>query len=1224
MMMSVLLRVLWLVLFISLAACSGGSGEGGISGTGGAPNIHVQGIAEKGPFLKRSEVSYKYIDAQGQTRSEYFSTETTDNLGNFSLGLQESGLISIRVEGYHFNELNGLVSDGLLVLKAIFEASDDEDQQAYVNILTHLISDRVLKLLQTTDLSTHYAIAQAEQELLSELDSAIPKISINDFSQLSIYNRSGQNEQGNAYLLLLSAALYQHALNNTVSGGSQTGELTNILNDLADDFIDGDLEASSAILDGLILAIQQLDPAGVITNLENRSNEVLGQKLEVPDFSQFIGQFIITYPAAESELSDITTIRTEVPSGLKNVTLDLMVDGLVVDSTTEAPYEFTWNPYYWSSESTSRHTLLVKARNSFGDEIISNLVPVSVLPSSRDQLSLTSPPDGQSLTNIKQTTLMWNSLAGTNAYQTQVASDSSFSTTIHDSLVNENQYLATSLKVGSYFWRTRGIDDSGNTGNWSEVNRFNIVSPEAPALSAPINSLAIRDTDRPSLSWENVTNAESYVVQVSQLSDFSTIVQQQVTTSTEWTTMHLDAGNYYWRVKSIDSVNHESEFSINGRFEVTGPVAPVLALPLNNELFQGTSTVTLIWNAADYAHSYRIQFSENNDFSVLISDQVIQTNNITTETLGIGRYFWRVKSINSHGYEGDYSAARFFNISGPNAPTLQLPSFGSVIRDTNTPILTWSKVNFAESYIVQISAHNNFASLIEQKNSLTTNAVTSALSAGNYFWRVKSVNSSGNESAFSEVGGFQIAGPLPPEEITSNWASNGAGYDVTLNWQAAEFANSYDVQIASDNAFTSGLRSLNVSSVSGMTNLEVGEYFARVRSINSEGIIGEWPESKAFSVGLFKTQIGGSGDDRAKQMLASKNGGYIILGATHSREVSETVDSNGDDWIFKIDEQGDLEWQFILSASGGSQLSDLIELSDGSVIAVGGNYSSQQAVALKLDTNGNRVWDIIYTPSNVNEIISFQDVVEVGDQILISSAQRGAPVCSGCSFRTHYYLHTLSLTDGAVSDPIDIPALTGLTIYELTELEATSTNGLLLSGMALLGGGDINDYAARGAFIQVLDQNLEQLTTWSRMGDSFYFRGAGDAIELSNGRFAAIGQGYGGEPAISVVNSDGSDFRDYHTDFLEYYGSEQIIAGNDGHIYGLFVDTNRYNFYPPTFMSFDSNLVLESQSYLLDFMDNSDPVDLVQNGDETFTFLINEGQGGNNNNDIFVLKRKMD
>lgn len=158
-MMSVLLRVVSLVVFLTLAACSGGSGEGGISGTGGSPNIRVQGIAEKGPFLKRSEVTYKYIDAQGQTISEDFSTETTDNLGNFSLSLSEAGLISIRVEGYHFNELNGQVSDGLLVLKAIFEASDTENQQAYVNILTHLISDRVLELIQTTDLSTNFAIS---------------------------------------------------------------------------------------------------------------------------------------------------------------------------------------------------------------------------------------------------------------------------------------------------------------------------------------------------------------------------------------------------------------------------------------------------------------------------------------------------------------------------------------------------------------------------------------------------------------------------------------------------------------------------------------------------------------------------------------------------------------------------------------------------------------------------------------------------------------------------------------------------------------------------------------------------------------------------------------------------------------------------------------------------------------------------------------------------------
>jgi len=401
-MSSYLLPILCLIMLSVLYGCSAGSSEGGLSGTGGPPRIIVNGQAEKGPFLKRSEVTYHYINEAGETLTEDFSTTTTDDMGNFSLALNDPGLIEIRVSGYHYDEINNQISDGFLTLNGLYIAGDEEAQAARVNLLTHIIHDRVLMLMADENLSAGLAVTQAEQELLGELESIIPKVGINDFSQLSVYNRENTNENGNAYLLLFSAALYQHAINNTPQGSSLSGQLTGVLNALTDDFEDGTLDASSQLIDGLALAIQQLDATEIVSNLEGRSNDVLGETLDVPDFSGFIGPFLITFPAEDALLSETTPVRLEVPSGLKNITLDLMVDGLVVDSITEAPYEFTWDPYYWSTDSTSRHTLLVKASNVVGAEIVSNLVPVSVLASSNNQLSLTSPVDSQIVANRRE------------------------------------------------------------------------------------------------------------------------------------------------------------------------------------------------------------------------------------------------------------------------------------------------------------------------------------------------------------------------------------------------------------------------------------------------------------------------------------------------------------------------------------------------------------------------------------------------------------------------------------------------------------------------------------------------------------------------------------------------------------------------------------------------------------------------------------------------------
>jgi len=1024
-MNSYLLRIFCLIMFCTLYGCSSGSSSDDASES---PKITVSGQAEKGPFLKRSEVTYHYINEEGETLSEDFSTETTDDMGSFSLALNDPGLIEIRVSGYHYDEINNQISDGVLTLKGLYIADDEETQAARVNLLTHIIHDRVLRLMADENLSAGLAVTQAEQELLAELEAVIPKVGVNDFSQLSVYNRENTNESGNAYLLLLSAALYQHSMNITPQGSSLSGQLTGVLNALIDDFEDGALAVSGPLIDGLAVAIQQLDSVDIASNLEDRSNEVLGESLGVPDFTGFI---LITYPAEGAILSEATPVRLEVPSGLQNPTLDLMVDGLLVDSITETPYEFTWDPYYWSSNSTSRHTLMVKARDESGEEVISNLVTVSVLPTSNSQLSLTSPSDNQIVENSDSLSLQWALYEGAAQYKVQVADTSSFTSLLFETTTSGGQFDLTGLDVGSYYWRIQAVDSEERAGAWSE-------------------SIA-------------------------------------------------------------------------------------------------------------------------------------------------------------------------FLIQAPQAPELQMPSFGTVVRNTATPTLSWSAVEGAASYQVQISYHNDFSSLITEEILTSESFTTSALTAGNYFWRVRSIDGVGHESNFSSTNAFIVSGSLPPEGITSEWSRGDSNYDVTLNWEAAEFASSYEIQVAADSSFINAVTNISVVLESETTGLAVGEYFARVRSINSDSVIGDWSDMFTVEVGLFQTQLGGSRDDRAKDIVRSRDGGYIVLAYTKSTEVSETVDSQGDDWIIKLSEQGIVEWQYISSAGGRDRFNDVIELSDGSIVAVGQDWDSDKAVAMKLDSNGQNQWEILYRPDGVAERYDFIDVVEFNNKLYVSSAEWGNSCGNSCTSRDNFYLHTISIDGTNVSDIINIPELTGLEIRSVDELEVSSGGNLLIAGTVLSGS---SEPSSVGAYLQVLSSDLAQETTWNNMGE-YLHESLGDVVELSNGKYVVIGTVFGSS-SISAIHSEGSDSKNIET-YDEYYSSESIDSGMNGAVYGLFQDRNVYSYpHPLTFMAFNSNLILTHQSYLLDLKEYVSSAGLVRNDDASFTLLINEGQDGSSNYDIIVTKRDME
>ena len=110
-----------------------------------------------------------------------------------------------------------------------------------MNILTHLINDRVLELIADGQPTLHEAIAQAEDELVAALADALAISDLNEFSALSLYDSATaqNNTLGNAYLLALSTGFYKYAKTKAQEFGTATdAELTLVLNRISDDLAD--------------------------------------------------------------------------------------------------------------------------------------------------------------------------------------------------------------------------------------------------------------------------------------------------------------------------------------------------------------------------------------------------------------------------------------------------------------------------------------------------------------------------------------------------------------------------------------------------------------------------------------------------------------------------------------------------------------------------------------------------------------------------------------------------------------------------------------------------------------------------------------------------------------------------------------------------------------------------------------------------------------------------
>ena len=73
--------------------------------------ISVQGFAQKGQFVKGSQVTAFALTEKGVATGSSYPANISDNLGSFSLNITTTApLLEFRAEGYYFNEITGSIS----------------------------------------------------------------------------------------------------------------------------------------------------------------------------------------------------------------------------------------------------------------------------------------------------------------------------------------------------------------------------------------------------------------------------------------------------------------------------------------------------------------------------------------------------------------------------------------------------------------------------------------------------------------------------------------------------------------------------------------------------------------------------------------------------------------------------------------------------------------------------------------------------------------------------------------------------------------------------------------------------------------------------------------------------------------------------------------------------------------------------------------------------------
>ncbi|MFH0701770.1 MAG: hypothetical protein V2A62_05015 [Candidatus Woesearchaeota archaeon] len=135
--------------------------------------------------------------------------------------------------------------------------------------------------------------------------------------------------------------------------------------------------------------------------------------------------------------------------------------------------------------------------------------------------------------------------------------------------------------------------------------------------------------------------------------------------------------------------------------------------------------------------------------------------------------------------------------------------------------------------------------------------------------------------------------------------------------------------------------------------------------------------------------FGGSSLDEVDSIQQTKDLGYIVTGETGSKGAGEE-----DAWIFKLDENGNLEWDKTFGGSNSDVAYSVQQTNDGGYIVAGDTNSkgagSYDAWIFKLDSNGNLEWDKTFGGSEQDYAHSIQQTKDLGYIVTGETGSKGA------------------------------------------------------------------------------------------------------------------------------------------------------------------------------------------------------------------------------------------
>ena len=260
------------------------------------------------------------------------------------------------------------------------------------------------------------------------------------------------------------------------------------------------------------------------------------------------------------------------------------------------------------------------------------------------------------------------------------------------------------------------------------------------------------------LSWESDMKGEIQV-ELSRNSSFSPLYAVYRAKG-ERVTIKVPQGNYYWRLVTGRVTSMPAAFSVaDGR-------KPRILSPHNNEKVvrvEGTEMVTFRWETGIMPSLYEVILAKDSKMSEQVLKLNSKVNTISTDKIGPGVYYWKVRSIYPEqvfAETAESDQGRFTLEQSGFFLTKPVPLNQGPVTTAGPFRLSWTGVPGGRAYRIEMSADKDFNSIVTAAESNNTFVYISEVSSpGRYYWRVGTLNGT-RVSAFSDTAVQEIVEPL--------------------------------------------------------------------------------------------------------------------------------------------------------------------------------------------------------------------------------------------------------------------------------------------------------------------------------------------------------------------------------------------------------------------------------------------------------------------------------